>query len=289
MMKVYLSDYDHDIFVSYGHEDELGRWTERLREELGKALNVILFLKSPGELVDVWIDARLQKNKPLPDELQRHIERSALLIIVMSPFYMRSEWCGKEAEWFAAAACAGGAPDGRVFVVQAFPTERDKWPETIAHLPGYCFFARHPVVRQELPLGWIGDMDDKVAFKQALYILAGDIRLQLDDMKRRKASGQRRNSAPSQSPLHATGAGPGAPLRIVCLETLGAATSARAGAVEQDLRRALGNHNVQIFTPSSLGDVPRDPVGAERYLQRLTRAKADCDGSSSCASIRHFR
>jgi hypothetical protein len=276
---VYLSGYDHDIFVSYAHEEQLGQWTERLREELGKALNLILFLKPPDPLVDVWIDEQLRKNLPLDDELRRRVEKSALLLVVMSPFYMRSEWCGNEVRWFAAAAAqARAAADGRVFVVQAFPTDRGKWPETIARLPGYCFFARHPVAQHELPVGLIGDKEDEVAFKQALYNLAGQIKSQLDELKRSRPPAQDPNPPPPARPSPPTRAGTTAPSRLVCLETLGEAASAGADAAENDIRRLLEQHDVTILAPGDLGGAPSDPVGAERYLQRLTKAKAGCGG-----------
>jgi len=267
---VYLSGYDHDIFVSYVRQDELSEWTERLREELGKALNLILFLKPPAALVDVWIDDRLRLNLPLDGELKCRVERSALLLIIMSPLYLRSDWCGKEVAWFAAAANQRSLSNRRVFVVHAFPTDRTGWPEPLSGLLGYQFFARHPVAQQELPLGFIGDKDDSVAFKQALYNLAGQIKAQLDEL---------RTASAAPPPPPPASIAPKAKLnssRLVCLETIGA--SAVGKDLTDTVRRMLSAHKVDIFVPSELGDVPRDPVGAERYLQRLTKAKANCDG-----------
>ena len=271
-MTVYLSGYDHDIFVSYVHQDQLGEWTESLREELGKALNLILFLKPPAELVDVWIDERLRLNLPLNDELKCRIEKSALLLVVMSPLYLRSDWCEKEATWFATAVKERAFSDRRVFVVQAFPTDRAKWPAPISRLPGYRFFGRHPVAQQDLPLGLIGDKDDEVAFKQALYNLAGQIKTQLDELKNVSTALEARAFEPMPPPPVQTNSS-----RLVCLETIGDTTPNHLDAV-QYVRRILKDHNVDIFTPTELGDPPRDPVGAERYLQRLTMAKANCDG-----------
>ena len=61
----FLAGYDHDIFVSYAHERELGEWTVRLSEDLRKALEMILYSKLKDRSVDVWIDPTLRKNLPL--------------------------------------------------------------------------------------------------------------------------------------------------------------------------------------------------------------------------------
>jgi hypothetical protein len=270
----YLADYDHDIFVSYAHEEQLGEWTLTLREELQRALNLILLLRPPGKVVDIWVDEILRRNLPLSDELKSRVEGSALLLIVMSPFYLGSEWCGKEVAWFAAAARSRIAPHARIFVVHAFRTEIERWPEPLRRLPGYPFFARHPRADLELPLGLIGDADDKATFKAALYNLAGQIKQQIDELAKEAAA-----PPPVVVPLRPAPPPPvmiAAPPRLVCLEVVG--TAAQAADVERDVRRVLEAHQVDIFSPADLGPVPRDPLLADRLLQRMLKAKAGCDG-----------
>jgi hypothetical protein len=171
--EAFLGGYEHDIFVSYAHEDQLGAWTVALREDLRKALNLILLSKLEGRSVDVWIDQILRNNLPLTDQLQGQVEGSALLVIVMSPFYLGSTWCGREVAWFWAAARSRIAPDRRIFVVHALPTNRASWPTALTELTPYPFFARHLKADVELPLGLIGDDEDKTAYKAVLYNLAG--------------------------------------------------------------------------------------------------------------------
>ena len=148
----HLPGYEHDIFVSYAHECQLGPWTVRLREELKRALDFVLLTKLKGRPVDVWIDRILRYNLPLTDQLKACVEGSALLLIVMSPFYLGSPWCGNEVTWFAAAARSRVAPDRRIFVVHAMRTDRPAWPAPLAELTPYPFFARHPTANLELPL-----------------------------------------------------------------------------------------------------------------------------------------
>ena len=73
---------------------------------------------------------------------------SALMLLVMSPFYLQSDWCGDEVGWFTAADPERAA-DGDLFVVRVVPTDEEKWPSTLrdeqgATLPGYRF---HPAMR----------------------------------------------------------------------------------------------------------------------------------------------
>src|SRR3954454_24925401 len=127
----FLPSYEHDVFVSYAHEEELGAWTVRLQEDLRKALDLMLLSKLKGKSVDVWIDRILRNNLPLTDQLQGAVQGSALLLIVMSPFYLGSDWCGKEATWFATAARSRIASDRRIFVIHAWPTDRTSWPPVL--------------------------------------------------------------------------------------------------------------------------------------------------------------
>jgi hypothetical protein len=67
--------------------------------------------------------------------------------------------------------------------------------------------------------------------------------------------------------------------KLVCLEFLGnPSTAAELEQLETEVRSILNGLNVDIFAPSTLGQVPRDPAGTDRYLQRLIKAKAQCDG-----------
>jgi hypothetical protein len=276
--KGFLTGYEHDIFVSYAHEDQLGAWTVALQEDLRKALNLILQSKLRGNSVDVWIDQILRNNLPLTDQLQGRVEGSALLMIVMSPFYLGSSWCGREVAWFAAATRSRIAPDRRIFVVHALPTDRTSWPPALAELTPYCFFARHLKANVELPLGLIGDDEDKTAYKAVLYNLAGQIRRRIEELL-----AEAETSAPSP-PLPALSSRTvprqpdlvSAPERLVFLEIAGA--SADAVKVKNGVRGVLEARNVRIFSPDDFGPELRDPFLAERHIQKVLKAKATCDG-----------
>lgn len=129
--------FDHDVFVSYSHGDVGGRgrppllkaWTralvERLKEEVSAALG------DQASELDIWYDAELKGDVPLTEELKARAERSALLLIVMSPSYLASTWCSDELEWFETELRRRGEGPESVFVVQALPTDHSKWPSIL--------------------------------------------------------------------------------------------------------------------------------------------------------------
>src|ERR1700758_5156551 len=103
----YLRGYQHDVFVSYAHgpktnfcttaeNDFLSEWSRRLVSDLTSAVAVKLGTKDPERRVDLWVDAVLQGNHPLNETIQQRVENSALLIVIMSRFYLDSPWCGRE-------------------------------------------------------------------------------------------------------------------------------------------------------------------------------------------------
>src|SRR5512132_3467028 len=108
----YLSpDFDYDLFISYAHGDfdqtgssPLKSWSQifaaRLVEELRLSLEgapLVTFLdesERPGFGID--------PTRSLTEQLQKAIHNSGLLVILMSPFYLKSDWCTREAHWFVA-------------------------------------------------------------------------------------------------------------------------------------------------------------------------------------------
>ena len=94
----FVSDYDHDVFVSYARLDNQGEtaWVSTLVRHLDTELRQRLGTKD----LRIWIDENLDGNRPLTPEIMRSIQRSATLLIVMSSGYLASEWCAKERNAF---------------------------------------------------------------------------------------------------------------------------------------------------------------------------------------------
>jgi hypothetical protein len=72
-----------EIFFSYAHEDEA------LRDELEKHLSM---LKREG-LVRHWHDRRIAAGEKWGDEIDRHLEAAHLILLLISPDFLASEYC----------------------------------------------------------------------------------------------------------------------------------------------------------------------------------------------------
>jgi hypothetical protein len=181
----YLDQYQHDVFVSYAHSELLTPWSEQLRTTLAAHLNELLEQKG-DKRVDIWMDYRLEGNVGLTPQLRERVKGSALLLIVMSPFYLDSPWCKDEAEWFASECKAG---DGRIFVVRCRPTDEARWPAFLKDERGTALRG-YPFCRDDrradavsLPYGHPipndADQESRVEFYHAVTELAAQMQGQL--------------------------------------------------------------------------------------------------------------
>lgn len=169
-----------DVFVSYAHgpgPDPEGRyllrdWTNKLTDRLQGDLRTI---GPKFENVRVWDDREVDPLEGLSEQLKGIVEQSTFLIVVMTPFYVESEWCEDERDWFAAQVRRrdpASDRDRRIFVIRARPTARESWPDFLkdgrgSPLTGFQF---HPPGRDELefPYGWpLPGLDDR-DFNRAL-------------------------------------------------------------------------------------------------------------------------
>lgn len=168
----YLSNFTHDVFVSYAHgpkpfgrrTDLLSTWTKSFIDDLSSQLDLLLGAKDQKRRVSVWMDEALDGNRSLSNGLNSNIKESALLLVVMSKLYLESAWCGTELRWFTDEA--GKAPTDRIFVVKAYNTQVDQWPAALkpdGHpVPGYAFYSAEYPDDLGTPLGYPQpDMSDK--------------------------------------------------------------------------------------------------------------------------------
>ncbi|MGH8576663.1 MAG: toll/interleukin-1 receptor domain-containing protein [Gammaproteobacteria bacterium] len=131
----YVPGFEHDVFVSYARADNQGAggsetgqgWVTTLRHNL---------MHAPGALwKDVFIDHQLEPGDPFDTDLLRKVERSALLLIVLSQNYIGSEWCGKELDHFVRTHGDDRSKPRDVVVVELRPFEGfEGVPENIENL-----------------------------------------------------------------------------------------------------------------------------------------------------------
>jgi TIR domain len=168
----YVPHVAHDIFVSYAHLDNLapggktgGGWVDSFVEPLTLQLKKRL----GSSAVDIWIDRQLPGNRPLTPEILTAVRDSALLLVVMSPSYVNSYWCGRERNAFLELARDRVAA-GRIFIVKSLDVPQTDRPLEFGDLIGYPFFVTDSDTGVPRSLG---DLDPgEPAFLKQIYNLS---------------------------------------------------------------------------------------------------------------------
>jgi hypothetical protein len=137
--------FDGDAFISYAHLDNVelveGRkgWVANLHRALEVRVAQLL-----GKSPQIWRDPKLAGNDLFADTIIERLRRVAILIAVVSPRYLKSEWTLRElTEFWSAAEQQGGVrvrDKARVFKVLKTPVHLEQTPPTLKALLGYEFF-----------------------------------------------------------------------------------------------------------------------------------------------------
>lgn len=139
--------HKYDIFISYGHlddEDPAGDvkgWVDLLVERLPRLVSNNL-----GYLPAIWRDERsLRGNDLLTAAISEGVTSSLLLIPIVSPRYVQSDWCRRELEAFCKSAAPPGAAAFRSRIFKVIKTPllfhlANQEPEPLRELIGYSFY-----------------------------------------------------------------------------------------------------------------------------------------------------
>jgi hypothetical protein len=142
-------EFEGDAFISYAHLDNVelveGRkgWVANLHRALEVRVGQLL-----GKKPQIWRDPKLTGNDFLEETLFERLHNVAVLISIVSPRYIRSEWSLKELNEFVSAARQHGGlriqDKARVFKVLKTPVPLDKTPPELQSILGYEFFKVDP-------------------------------------------------------------------------------------------------------------------------------------------------
>ncbi len=136
-MAGYVPQFDWDVFISYAQVDDAVPpaladqvrygWVSTLAQNLEYKLSQKL--GRTGQ-VKIWRDKRtLAVGDPIGQKLQHDLERSAIILIVLSKAYVHPEcYCRRELEIFGDASQGRGVAEGRVFIVRRDATAIDVLP-----------------------------------------------------------------------------------------------------------------------------------------------------------------
>jgi hypothetical protein len=140
--------YDQHLFISYAHLDNERGWVDRFH-----ALFEPLLKSRLGRETRIWRDRKLAGNDVFADEIEHQLCRSALMLSVVTPRYVDSAWCRREAATFCEAADRdqGVVVDRklRIFKVVLIPPDsQDPLPAPMKDALGFPFYE----VKDEEPL-----------------------------------------------------------------------------------------------------------------------------------------
>src|SRR5262245_12680646 len=141
-----MMGFDKHVFISYAHlhnqpltSGQQG-WITRIQAGLAGFLS-----KRLGGKTEIWRDDKLQGNDIFADEIVAQFPRTALLISILTPRYLKSEWCTREVQEFCNSAQQSGGVvvdnKARVFKVIKTPVDSEEsLPPVMKGALGYEFF-----------------------------------------------------------------------------------------------------------------------------------------------------
>ena len=142
--------FAHQIFISYAHLDnqplsaDQSGWVSLFHGTLQTLISQRL-----GAAVDIWRDDKLRGNDVFSDEILDQLAGTALFVSVLTPRYLKSEWCAREIRAFCERAEAAQAlvvqNKARVVKVLKLPLDRDRdveasLPAAVSQSLGYEFY-----------------------------------------------------------------------------------------------------------------------------------------------------
>ena len=173
-------NFDLDAFISYAHMDNVGLiqghqgWISNLHRALEVKVGQLL-----GKQPHIWRDPKLQGNDVFAETLLERLRHVAVLISVLSPCYVNSEWTRRElVEFWKAAEEQGGVrlhDKARIFKVLKTPVRREMHPPELQPLLGYEFFQIDPDTGKIHELDEAFGPEAQIAFWMKLDDLAQDI------------------------------------------------------------------------------------------------------------------
>lgn len=104
----YIAGFKHDLFISYAHIDNdplikgVPGWVDFFEDLLRKTLRVKL-----GAEIEIFRDPQLNGFETFSEQLALALEQSAVMLAVISPRYIKAEWCLWELREFQQRAGAG--------------------------------------------------------------------------------------------------------------------------------------------------------------------------------------
>lgn len=188
---------EHDVFVSYAHVDDEIRpgedrpWVRNFVDGLETSLAAKLGRR---ENLSIWADKSLGGDKKITPEIQNALRDTATLIVILSPGYIKSEWCQREKDTFLSLIKEryGSPSESRVFVV-AIDEVGEGRPAEFGDLKPYVFWTQTKKGRSRR-LHLARD-DDRSLYGDLFWELVCDLSERLKSLQTQRAAGGAKTGA----------------------------------------------------------------------------------------------
>lgn len=135
--------YEYDLFFSYAYAERkaeselLKAWSQKVAERITDLLMLGFNAQAGQAVFRVFLDKReLQAGTPLTDRLEESARGSAILVVMLSPFYKAQPWCQNELNWFFEQARQDGRDYEQTLLLRVMPTPREQTPELLVDSAG---------------------------------------------------------------------------------------------------------------------------------------------------------
>lgn len=255
--------FEKDIFISYAHIDDESLienqrgWISDFHRALEIRLAQLL-----GRRPVVWRDPVIQGNHFFDKQIEEQLEKVAIMISVLTPRYIRSEWCLREVNSFY-EACRKNIGfnvnnHARLFKIVKTPVRPELHPETMRNILGYEFYNTDPQTGRVKEFAQFFGQQSEVAYWEKLDDLAHDICNFLESLEQQGAASV---GAPSMA---STTALPSAQKKIFLAES-----SYDTQEFRDSIKRELQDHGHIVFPDKQLPLIaPIIQTEIDSYLQQ---------------------
>src|SRR5690606_13786669 len=180
--------FQKDIFISYAHIDDesLIQNQKGWITEFHRALDIRL-AQLLGRRPVIWRDPALQGNHVFDKQIVDQFSKVAIMISILTPRYVKSEWCVREVNEFY-TACQENigftiSNKARIFKVVKTPVKVDQHPEKIQNVLGYDFYYTDPSTGRTKELSQTFGQETERMYWEKLDDLAHDISSFLESLE----------------------------------------------------------------------------------------------------------
>ncbi|NCT94924.1 MAG: TIR domain-containing protein [Chitinophagaceae bacterium] len=180
--------FPKDIFISYAHIDDesLVESQKGWISEFHRALEIRL-AQLLGRRPIIWRDPALQGNHIFDQQIVDQFAQVAVVISILTPRYVKSEWCIREVNEFY-ESCQRNIGfsiqnQARIFKVIKTPVKVELHPEKIRNILGYEFYTTDPQTGRPKELAQVFGQQSEKLYWEKLDDLANDLAAFLENLE----------------------------------------------------------------------------------------------------------